>query len=86
MRLHAPSYRANVALCVSTLTSHSRFFAVPLWQVTTQCASHYFIHADTVTNAFDAPALMKEFCALASVNSKDNFTISNAIVFTHSMG
>ena len=69
-----------------TLTSHSRFFVVPLWQVTTQCASHYFIHADTVTNAFDAPALMEEFCALASVNSKDNFTISNAIVFTHSMG
>ena len=54
-------------------------------EATPQCDNHYFIHANTVDNACDSALLMAQFCRLALVNSVDNFTASNVIIFTHSM-
>jgi len=58
----------------------------------TQCDSSIFIIQNTITRTFNDPDLMSAYCDLAVSGStgKDpkslNATISNKIVFTHSMG
>eukprot|EP01089_Gocevia_fonbrunei_P018599 TRINITY_DN632_c0_g2_i1.p1 TRINITY_DN632_c0_g2~~TRINITY_DN632_c0_g2_i1.p1 ORF type:complete len:281 (-),score=60.93 TRINITY_DN632_c0_g2_i1:25-867(-) len=57
-----------------------------------QCSSSIFIHQETVTRAFNDNDLMAAYCDLAVSGSSGNTsaelknTISNKIVFTHSMG
>jgi hypothetical protein len=50
---------------------------------TPQCASWTFNHADTVTMRFDNETLTSSYCDVASGGTG---VISNAIIFTHSMG
>jgi len=52
---------------------------------TPQCATRHFIHMDTTNRGWDNPATMDEVCDFISQGS-GNTIISNAVIFSHSMG
>jgi len=54
-------------------------------EFTPQCSSWEFNHEDTVTNLFDDPILMQKICDF-TVGSGNDSSITNTIVFSHSMG